>query len=302
MCSQESMEFQFRDVIEFIMEGIGVVDKNEVIIYCNPAFVRIFEENSEADIIGKKLLDYLSESQCNLVLSQTNLRKQNISSQYELEIITAKLNKKVTITSVTPRFDKEGNYIGAFGAIYDITDRKSIENELKSAHGAMEERVQERTRQLAEANEELRVEREALHQRTIALKEILNQIEDEKKKTAANMQVNLDRIILPILNRLKENPAITDSPLIKLLEDSLQEIASRFLDRIESRYPSLTPREVEICNMIKNGYSTKEIAHSLHRSEHTVLKQRKIIRRKLRISNQKINLASYLKRIETKKP
>ena len=80
------------------MEGIGVVDKNEVIIYCNPAFARIFEEESEEDIIGKPLLDYLSESQRNLVLSQTNLRRQNIYSQYELEITTAKNNKKATIT------------------------------------------------------------------------------------------------------------------------------------------------------------------------------------------------------------
>lgn len=298
MSAQIKPEFHFRDVIEFIMEGIGVVDKNEVIIYCNPAFVRIFEEESEEDIIGKPLLDYLSESQRNLVLSQTSLRKQNITSQYELEITTAKNNKKITITSVAPRFDEQGNYIGAFGAIYDITDRKRIEDELKMAHDALEERVRTRTQQLAEANEELRVEREALHQKTIALKEILNQIEDEKKKTALNMQANLDRIVLPIINRLREMPAIAESHLITLLENSLQEITSQFLDRIETRFPSLTPREMEICNLIKNGYSTKEIARTLHRSEHTILKQRKTIRKKLNIANKNINLSSYLKRIE----
>jgi len=299
--TQIEAEFRFSDLVESIMEGIGIVDNNEVIIYCNPAFVRIFEENSEADIIGKRLLDYLSESQSNLVLEQTNLRRQNIVSQYELEITTAKQNKKVIITSISPRFDRQGKYVGAFGAIYDISDRKLIENELKLAHDVLEERVHQRTRQLADANEELRVEREALHQKTIALKEILSQIEGEKKKTASNMQANMDRIVLPIINRLKENQAIVNSPLITLLEDSLQEIASHFLDRIESRFPSLTPREVEICNMIKYGYSTKEIARTLHRSEHTVLKQRKTIRKKLKISNQNINLASYLKRIEFKK-
>ena len=178
---------------------------------------------------------------------------------------------------------------------------KLIENELKVAHDVLEERVRTRTRQLAETNEELRVEREALQQKTIALKEILSQIEEEKKKTAYNMKANMDRIVVPIINRLREMPAIADSHLITLLENSLHEITSHFLDRIESRFPNLTPREMEICNMIKNGYSTKEIARTLHRSEHTILKQRKTIRKKLKISNKNVNLTSYLKRIEFEK-
>jgi DNA-binding CsgD family transcriptional regulator len=47
--------------------------------------------------------------------------------------------------------------------------------------------------------------------------------------------------------------------------------------------------------MIKNGFTSKEIAHLLNISHHTVKTHRKSIRRKLNIKNADINLASYLK-------
>jgi DNA-binding CsgD family transcriptional regulator len=75
-------------------------------------------------------------------------------------------------------------------------------------------------------------------------------------------------------------------------------MVSPFLHELESRFSTLTPREIEICGLIRNGYTTKQIAGVLSRSVQTVLKQRKSIRKKLRISNRRTNLASYLKSFE----
>lgn len=57
----------------------------------------------------------------------------------------------------------------------------------------------------------------------------------------------------------------------------------------------MSPRESEICSMVKNGLTSKDIARTLGISTQTVLKQRKHIRKKLGINNSPINLTSYLK-------
>ncbi len=59
-------------------------------------------------------------------------------------------------------------------------------------------------------------------------------------------------------------------------------------------YPKLSPREREICNLIKGGATSKEIAASLSISLATVRKHRELIRRKLGLTNKDINLLSYL--------
>jgi DNA-binding CsgD family transcriptional regulator len=59
-------------------------------------------------------------------------------------------------------------------------------------------------------------------------------------------------------------------------------------------YHSMTPTEVAICNMIRNGMHTKEIADMRGVSEATINRHREKIRRKLNITNQDVNLATFL--------
>jgi DNA-binding CsgD family transcriptional regulator len=56
----------------------------------------------------------------------------------------------------------------------------------------------------------------------------------------------------------------------------------------------LTPREIEICNMVKSDITSKEISKLLNISPQTIVKHRKNIRKKLGISNKNINLTSFL--------
>jgi DNA-binding CsgD family transcriptional regulator len=56
----------------------------------------------------------------------------------------------------------------------------------------------------------------------------------------------------------------------------------------------MTPTEIAICNMIRNGMRTKEIAEMRAVSEATINRHREKIRRKLRITNKDVNLATFL--------
>jgi len=57
----------------------------------------------------------------------------------------------------------------------------------------------------------------------------------------------------------------------------------------------LTPREIDVCELIRDGIGSKDIARTLSISLKTVEKHRDNIRKKLGIANRRINLASLLK-------
>ncbi len=58
---------------------------------------------------------------------------------------------------------------------------------------------------------------------------------------------------------------------------------------------ALSKTELRVAVMIRNGFSTLEISRMLNLSDLTVKTHRRNIRRKLKMSNSKINLSTYLK-------
>ena len=87
---------------------------------------------------------------------------------------------------------------------------------------------------------------------------------------------------------------------MRQLRESLNNLLSPFISNLENSYQKLTPRELEICRLINQNLTSKEIASALNTSESTVKNQRKSIRKKLRISGKKINLTSILSQLESK--
>jgi len=120
-------EKRYQELFDSVLEGIGVVDENEIVRFCNPAYAEIFDRGSANQLIGKCWLEYVPENQKKLVLSEIEKRKKGQSSQYQLEISTTKCKRKIIILSVSPRFDDGNRYIGSFYAIMDVTETKRLE-------------------------------------------------------------------------------------------------------------------------------------------------------------------------------
>lgn len=95
--------------------------------------------------------------------------------------------------------------------------------------------------------------------------------------------------------RLRVAPATTvrQRKYIDLIENSLNELTSAFIDTLTRQYGSLTPAELRICHSIRQGLSTKEIAGLEHSSAATVSKHREHIRKKLGITNQRTNSVTF---------
>ena len=148
--------------------------------------------------------------------------------------------------------------------------------------------------ELEAINQQLTVERQALQEANTALRIVLSRIEQEKEEIRRDVNTNVERVIKPILGALSIQLSLSQKNYIEMLEKSLDDIASPFVNRLSDSFRSLTPAEVAICGMIRSGMRTKEIAETRGVSEATVNRQREKIRRKLSVTNTDINLATFL--------
>ncbi len=148
---------------------------------------------------------------------------------------------------------------------------------------------------LEKANDQLARDRESLRRKNAALQEVLSRMAAGRGRIVRQIRANMDRAILPLLEDLRTGLDAERQVTMDLLSQSLARITAPFLQTLEARYPQLSPREVTICNLIRNGFSTKEIARSLHTGEETVRTQRKAIRRKLGARCSGDSLATVLR-------
>lgn len=132
----------------------------------------------------------------------------------------------------------------------------------------------------------------ALEQKNITLRELVSQIELEKDKIKSDIATNIDRLIFPVLDRLRIKE--DNRKYVDLIQRHLEKLTSSFGRKITKKSLKLTAKEIEICSMIKGGIASKEISDILSISLQTVEKHRKNIRRKLGLSNKDINLFSFL--------
>lgn len=133
-----------------------------------------------------------------------------------------------------------------------------------------------------------------LEQRNTSLKEALSQVEEDKQRIKKQVTANIQNVLLPMLEKLKVSEAPAPAPYVVLIEKNLRDLTSAFGLKIAERFYRLTPKEIQICSMIKNGLSSREIGRLLNISEGTIESHRNHIRRKLDIAGKTVNLATYL--------
>ncbi|MBP6344138.1 MAG: PAS domain-containing protein [Candidatus Omnitrophica bacterium] len=145
--------------------------------------------------------------------------------------------------------------------------------------------------------DELRAQKIALEEKNVALREVLEQIEIEKKKIKDNVIKNVQDVFLPAFKKLKRKGSPFDKKYLDVLEIGLEDLASSFGGKMAALDARLSPRETEIANLVRNGLNNKEIGAALNLSVKTVETHRSRIRSKLKLTKKSINLTSYLTNI-----
>jgi DNA-binding CsgD family transcriptional regulator len=132
-----------------------------------------------------------------------------------------------------------------------------------------------------------------------ALRSIIDFIPKERKRVKGQIQTAIEQLLLPLLEKLRSG-VLNDTGSINLLENTIKKFTAVYGGEMANQLFQLTHKELAICNMIQQGFSSKDIASNLHLSTRTVENHRNSIRRKLGISRQHINLSGYLRKMAAK--
>ena len=123
-------EKRYRDLIEHQGGGVCIIDPQQTIVYMNPAGEEIFGV-PRGSMISRNLKEFLSEDQFTFITAQENIRQQGIESTYEVSINRADNELRSLLITATPRFDMNGQFLGAITIFRDITKRKETEDKLR---------------------------------------------------------------------------------------------------------------------------------------------------------------------------
>jgi len=159
----------------------------------------------------------------------------------------------------------------------DITRRMQKEEMLKTR----EKELKKKTNNLEEVN--------------TALKVLLKRREKDKIELEEKVLLNVRELVSPYLRKLIGGGLNEhQETYASIMKSNLKDIISPFMHRLSSKYINLTPSEIQIANLIKQGRNTKEIAKLLNLSARTIKFHRENIRRKIGIKNSKANLRTHL--------
>jgi DNA-binding CsgD family transcriptional regulator len=150
-------------------------------------------------------------------------------------------------------------------------------------------------RDLAAKEESIREQAEKLEESNIALKVLLEHRQKDRIHLEENMLANVRTLILPYIQELMDTRlGKRERTMVEIIEERLNEITSPFLNRLTGLNTILTPQEIKVATMVREGRSSAEIADVMQITVAAIDFHRKQIRKKLGLTGAATNLRSYL--------
>ena len=121
-------EQQLSMVLQTTAQGFWLNDKDDNIMEVNEAMCEILDLPKE-EIVSRNFFDFLDEKNREIVREQNRIRKKGKQSLYEISLLRPDGTFVPCLNNAAPLLDEDGNMIGSFGMLTDITERKKMEQE-----------------------------------------------------------------------------------------------------------------------------------------------------------------------------
>lgn len=283
-------------LFESARQGVLITEiKTKKLLYVNSTICEMFGHRVEEfegmgvdDIHPKEYIKYVNSEYESQVAGEKILAKNIPCQRKNGSIFYANIHSIPTLVD---------DINCALAIFIDITEQRNIAEELQKYRISLELLVQKRTTELTNEIQERKRIAKSLEEKNIALREILRQLDIEKKVMQKNILNNVTMLTLPVINDLRQMGNGIDGKHLDLLEGHLKHLTSAFGTKITDVQFKLTIREMRICDLVKGGLTTKEIGSLLKISPKTVESFRTSIRKKLNIKNKNINLPTYLQHL-----
>jgi len=168
-----------------------------------------------------------------------------------------------------------------------------------SALEVSNQKYRETTQQLQKAEAALAEKAEDLLGTNQALQELMRKNDEDRREVEQKVLFTAHEMIEPYLDKL-EKSQLDDyqQSFLKIIRTNLGEIVAPFMKELAHKYFRLSPTELNIANLIRQGTSTKDIADQLKMTKRNVDFHRDRIREKIGIKNTKANLRAVLQDLE----
>ncbi len=198
-----------------------------------------------------------------------------------------------------------GGQLASLLSIRDITAPRRIEDELGKFHNELSRCALA----LKNASNELEIKRKELSRRKLELEKansemvqantafsvLARNIDKQKTELEQDVALAVSSKIMPIVKELRRDKSFKRAwAKLEMLTAYLNDLPP-VVENTHNIIVSLSPAELQIAILVKDGFTSEDIARMLFLSLHTVKTHRKNIRKKLKINSSNINLNTYLR-------
>jgi PAS domain S-box-containing protein len=261
--------------IESSISAIALSDLKGTLTYVNDSFLKLWGYTDKGEVMGKHVVEFWKSKEeaaqiIGVLRDDSNWIGELVAKRKDGSIFDVQLTASMVK-------NEQGAPVYMMASFIDITKRKQAEIVLKER----ERELEMKTGHLEEVN--------------TALKVLLKKREEDRTELEGKVMLNIKELVQPYVEKLKSSELDErQKAYVDILESNLSEVISSFSSRLSSQYINLTPKEIQVVNLVKQGKTNKEIADLLNISARTVAFHRENIRKKLRLHNTRTNLKSFL--------
>jgi DNA-binding CsgD family transcriptional regulator len=272
-----------REIIDSLSAHIAILDKEGIILLTNQAWQEFGAANNLQGPMDNLGQNYL------LISEQSEEETGHIIAQGIRKVISGDLQEFFTNY---PCHSPTEKHWFALRVVKLQTAAESLQ--VIVSHEDITPIMQAQVN-LRKKEEELLQQKKMLEESNVALRVLLEHREKDRQSLEENVLANVRKLIVPFLEELSYHKLDDRSKnLLEIVHQRLEEVVAPFLNRLTSMNRLLTPREIDVAAFIREGKTSKEIAELLNISVSGVDFHRKMIRKKLGLTNEKSNLRSYL--------
>jgi len=256
----------FRSLFTSAGEGIMLVDKSMSIVQVNEKASDIFGMKM-SDVEGKKVVQLFHPDSIDRLGLAASIKEGDV---WHGEVNGVTASEDVFPASITVnKFQISGeDFLHLI--VRNITQQKSME-------------------------EYLRQEKSKAEEMNVTLRNVMKAIDKEKEELELSISQKVVTSIIPSLQKLAtEDSSEVRKMYMNILRDQLAGLTKSTGAINNEDMMKLTKSEIQVCQLIQSGSTSKDIADSMNISTETVQTHRKNIRKKLGLSGKDVNLFAYL--------
>ncbi|MEA3327671.1 MAG: PAS domain S-box protein [Chloroflexota bacterium] len=132
-------KIQFQKLIEKMNQGLGVVDKNSVLIYVNPRLAEMVGY-TQGEMVGNHLHHFFSQNNYDIVVEQLAHQRMGHEKPYTINWLCKDGSELHTQIVPTVDLDEKGELLHSIAVVSDITEQDKVNRLFEKR---LEERIQE---------------------------------------------------------------------------------------------------------------------------------------------------------------